>query len=488
MPGEKIQIGSMTLHLSGGGEGQIAADPRLGEGLTVEVDPTVTQVSTGPRGMAAAEALTEARLRQLNAITEALGELAASSELYPAICRVLSQRPDAAAVVLRLPPPATPLPDAPAILSCCMGGHDLEAGPVNLRLSRRVLESVRTNGGAVMAGSFRGRRKEEHAELTLTDPDRPRAVCCAPIAQSGAEWDVLYLDLPADAASPDLLEFLRAVARHVAVARRGLLLAEERADRKALDRQLAMAREIQAKLTPAASAEWGGVEVAVHYEPAMWVGGDYCDVWPLEDGRIAFAVGDVSGKGLPAALVMTNLQAALRTTLSFCRDLPEVMGRLSRHLEAHLPEGMFVTMVLGLLEGREGMDDGREGLLEFVNAGHILPLLRSAAGEVSELGTPRNPPLGVTSRPYEMESLRLPAGAGLVVVTDGITECLSPAGEEFGVEGLRKTLAAATRETAPADGQRSGQDLLSAVTRATAGFRQTLPQHDDVTVLAIVRK
>jgi phosphoserine phosphatase RsbU/P len=256
------------------------------------------------------------------------------------------------------------------------------------------------------------------------------------------------------------------------------------------------------------------VEVAVHYEPAMWVGGDYCDVWPLEDGRIAFAVGDVSGKGLPAALVMTNLQAALRTTLSFCRDLPEVMGRLSRHLEAHLPEGMFVTMVLGLLEGREGMDDGREGLLEFVNAGHILPMLRSPAGEVTELGTPRNPPLGIASGTYEMESLRLPAGAGLVVVTDGITECLSPAGEEFGVEGLRKTLAAATRGIAPADaaasgvaatapasgaasggppdgppgGPPGGQDLLSAVTRAMAGFRQTLPQHDDVTVLAIVRK
>jgi serine phosphatase RsbU (regulator of sigma subunit) len=481
-PGEKMEVGSTVLWLSSDSQRQISADPRLGDHVTVDVDPTVTQVSAAPRGggAAAAEALSESRFRQLNQITEALGEVAASDELYPAICRVLSDRPDAAAVVLRLPPVEKELPSAPAILSCGMSGREHPEGPVNLHLSRRVLESVRSASAAVMAGSFRGRREGEHLGLTLTDPNRPRAVCCAPIGDSGGEMDVLYVDLPSEAAAPDLLEFTQAVARHLAMARRSLLLAEERGDRKALDRQLAMAREIQSKLTPAAATTWPGAEVAVHYEPAMWVGGDYCDVWTLEDGRLAFAVGDVSGKGLPAALVMTNLQAALRTTLSFCRDLPEVMGRLSRHLETHLPDGMFVTMILGLL-------DCGSGELQCVNAGHLLPLIRGPEGDVSELGQPRNPPLGVPAGAYEVESLRLPAGAALVVVTDGITESQSPAGEEFGVAGLRLAVAGA-RANSPSPTRPGGADLLQAVTKAAGAFRQTLPQHDDVTVLAIVRK
>ncbi len=481
-PGEKIEIGSSAIHLAHEGERQIDADPWLSAGLTVEVDPAVTQLSTAPRGQAIDEALSQARLRQLNRITESLESLASSAELYPAVCRILSDRAGSAAVVLRLPPAEETTGGAgesarPKVLSCGRDGSDHPDGPVDLHLSRRVLESVRSSGSAVLAGSFRHGRSGRDLALTQSDPDRPRAVCCAPIAQSGDGLDALYLDLPAEAAAPDLLEFTQAVARHVALVRRGLLLAEERADRKALDRQLELAREIQSKLTPPATSAWPGAEVAVHYQPAMWVGGDYCDVWPLEDGRLAFAVGDVSGKGLPAAMVMTNLQAALRTTLSFCRDPSEVMDRLSRHLETHLPEGLFVTMVLGLL-------DATSGRLECVNAGHILPVLRSPGGEARDLGRPRNPPLGVGGASYSAEQAHLGGGAALVVVTDGITETRSPAGEEFGVDRLRSVLAADGGGT----GAPSGGRLLSAVTRATEDFRQSLPPHDDVTALVIVRR
>jgi len=338
----------------------------------------------------------------------------------------------------------------------------------NLHISRRVIDAVRSTGNAVMATSSRS--SEQDFSLTIVDERTPRAVLCSPLGEMTDIMDVFYLDIPSGHATSEMLDFVRAVARQVGFTRKGLLLSEAKAERRALDRQLDLAREIQAKLTPTEIEHVAGAETAFCYEPAMWVGGDYCDMWQLDDGRLAFAVGDVSGKGLPAAMVMSNLQAALRTTISFCPKPAEAMGHIDRHLSDSMPERMFITMFLGVF-------DPGDGRLEYVNAGHILPVFVNADGSARPLGKPTNPPVGVFVSTFESNAETIGPGEGIVVVTDGITEVMSPEGEELGPDGLTKSL----------DGKTTGSadSMVEVVTKTAKEFRSDLPQQDDVTVFAL---
>jgi sigma-B regulation protein RsbU (phosphoserine phosphatase) len=205
----------------------------------------------------------------------------------------------------------------------------------------------------------------------------------------------------------------------------------------------------------------------------MWVGGDYCDVWSLPDGQIAFAVGDVSGKGLPAAMVMSNLQAALRTTMTFCSQLSQVAQHVNRHLCQSLRDDMFVTLFLGLF------DPGRNEL-KYVNAGHLQPLVRQLLGPARWLGEPANPPLGILEGRFDMVAKRIDPGTALLVVTDGITEASLAVGDMFEADRLEKLIT---------DCQfHSAADLVETVIKAVTDFRQSLPQQDDITVFALVNQ
>jgi serine phosphatase RsbU (regulator of sigma subunit) len=415
-------------------------------------------------------------MKQLNDIIDRMGELTSPAELYPAVCERLTDTPDSVALVLRLPPQCEPgdepLPVSPKVLACRFGGGaDHEPSAANLHLSRRVLEAAQSSEAAVMASNVA--MSEAHMDLTLVDDRKPRAVFCAPLAAMASGLDVLYLDVPCDQGTEETLDFVRVVARQVSASRKSLLLAQARAERTVLDGQLELARRIQTGLTPAGLQQVPGAEVAVRYEPAMWVGGDYCDVWTLADGRVAIAVGDVSGKGLPAAMVMTNLQAALRATMAFCSQLGEVMGRVNALLEQNLPEEMFVTFFLGLF-------DPASGRLEYVNAGHLPPLTIAPPGGAGMLGRPGNMPLGIMDDVFRSEAVDLSEGGGLLVFTDGITEAASPGGGRLGVDRLQSLLEQSRFHSAG--------ELAERVVEAAVNFRQTLPQQDDITVLALMRR
>jgi sigma-B regulation protein RsbU (phosphoserine phosphatase) len=267
-----------------------------------------------------------------------------------------------------------------------------------------------------------------------------------------------------------MLDFVHAVAKQASLARKSLLLSEAKAERRVLDRQLDLAREIQSNLSPSNLVQVAGVDTAVFYKPAMWVGGDYCDMWPLGDGLVAFAVGDVSGKGLAAAMVMSNLQAALRTTMSFCTDLDEAVEHIDKHLSKTIPEHMFKTMFLGVFNPGDCK-------LQYVNAGHILPVVMRVGGPAADLGRPVNPPVGLAIGTFQAKQETIEPGAKVVVVTDGITEVVSPEGEEFGQHRLRQALESSSGSSA--------EETVGAVTSAARRFRGDLPQQDDITVFAL---
>ena len=468
LPGENVALGPFALSLIEPPK-KIEADPKSTSASTLIEDSSAEPMVAG--AVDSVDALSGVRMRQLNAIIDRLTELSSPGELYPELCRSLARTPETVAVVLRVPSGAEPMPSTLEVLACHFGGRapsTEDPDAENLHISRRVMDAVRGTGNAVMASSSRA--GQEELTLTVVDERKPRAVLCSPLGEATETMDVFYLDIPSGQATSEMLDFVRAVARQVGFARRSLLLSEVKAERRALDRQLTMAREIQARLTPDTLRGTATVETALFYQPAMWVGGDYCDMWPLPDGRVAFTIADVSGKGLPAAMVMSNLQAALRTTMTFCPQVDEAMGHIDRHLSDTMPERMFVTMFLGVFSP----EDGR---LEYVNAGHILPVVITPEGASGPLGEPVNPPVGLFVGTFQAQKEMVPTDAAVVVVTDGITEAMSPQGDEFGPERLEETLNGCQRKSA--------EQLVELVGDATTTFRNDRPQQDDITIFAL---
>jgi len=470
LPGESVTLGPFDLSLRVPPD-QVAADPAATHDSTVIEDDTGDETAIVTGRVDEYDPLSGVRLRQLNAITDRLGDLTSPGDLYPEVCRSLARTPETVAAVVRIPIADDNAEASPEIIASHFGGHavgSVEPTDENLHISRRVINAVRKTGNAVMATSSRS--TEQDLQLTVVDDQAPRAVLCSPLGAGGEAIDALYLDIPSAHATSEMLDFVRAVAYQVGFVCKSLLFSEAKAERRSLDHQLALAREIQSNLTPTDLAEISGVDTALFYKPAMWVGGDYCDMWALGDGRMAFVIGDVSGKGLPAAMVMSSLQAALRTTMTFCTRPDEAMGHLDKHLSDAMLERMFITMFLGVF-------DPRSGKLEYVNAGHILPIVLHSDGTAGELGQPTNPPVGMFVGTFQADQEIIGPDAGVLVVTDGITEAMGPAGEEFGVERLVQTVAAAAGRTAA--------DMVAAVNSAAAEFRNDLPQQDDITVFAL---
>jgi serine phosphatase RsbU (regulator of sigma subunit) len=312
--------------------------------------------------------------------------------------------------------------------------------------------------------------------MTLTcvsGEENARSVFCARVEGTGGDLDLAYLDIPSSAEFPGMLDFVQAASRQAGWAAQAMLKAEAKAEMQVIDDQLSMAREIQLRLIPQGLEHIKGVEVALCYEPAMWVGGDYCDVWQTEDERLVFAVGDVCGKGLPAAIIMANLHAAIRATMSSCPQPADAVRYLNSHLDRHVTYGQFITLVLGVFNPKT--DE-----IRYVNAGHILPLVITPERQVETLGEPRNQPLGLASREIREDRGILKPGASLVIVTDGIVETQSTDGAMFGPEGVCRAIRTATNL--------SGRSLAEHLVQTAAEFRGLGPQRDDITALVMVHR
>ncbi len=424
--------------------------------------------------------LSQNGIQLLNDIGDALAAVSVSPAIYPCLCRALSFFPDATVLVLRVPPGDTDLSAPPEVLAA--GSSRSAAEPMDSRgdgtirrpipISRRVLGAVRAGRPAVAAHSTDSGGGDQ-LRLTVVNPEDPRTVLCATISAEDDALDLLYVDMPASDANSGTLGLVNAAARQAHLTAKSLLLAEARSAMQSLDRELERARDIQAKLTPRQVETPGDIDAALHYRPASWVGGDYCDVWTAEDGRLVFTVGDVRGHGLDAAMMMANIQAALRSTMSFCTEPGEVMSRLNTHLLKHTPAEQFATMVLGVL-------DPRTGSIDYVVAGHE-PFITFNNGDGSrQAETDGNPLLGIFGHEYRAENHVLSPGRGLLIFTDGFAETIGPDDRQFGREGVMQALAGNTWG--------SSRQALDAVVSAAEAFRGDLPQADDMTALAILRK
>ena len=480
LPGVPAVIGSFSLSITPSLDEQIQRDDSIKVTAKITTEGFEAEVISAKDMQA--ETLSRLFLDRLDEIIDRLSELTGSLPLYPELCRCLANKPKAVAAVLRLPEKAEMMPEHPEILACHFGDtpDDVAAQDTGafipprlaLRVSGSVLDAVRSTAEAVMVRTVYS--VDTDVTWTAVEADSPRAIICAPLGDISKVGDVLYLDIPIDdtpQTTPEqIFEFIRSVSRQVITARKSLILMQAKAERSLFDHELSLAQKIQTKLAPAVPQDLSGIDITVHYKPVMWVGGDYCDIWSLKDGRLAFVVGDVSDMGLPAAVVLSGLRVLLRTTISFCDELSEVMKHVNSHLIQDLPEGISATLFLGIF-------DPSTGALEYVNAGHTQPVIVQPQAAPQPLGQPNDSVLGVQDTIFQAKRHNIEKDERLLVFTDGVTKAQSPDNEQFGMERLVHIL----KSTA----DHSAARIIDSVTKAVTDFRQRLPQNDDITVLCL---
>ena len=244
----------------------------------------------------------------------------------------------------------------------------------------------------------------------------------------------------------------------------------EVADRLSLKGELEVAREIQLAMLPAGTFRDGDIEICGVTRPANTVGGDFYDVLPLPDGRVILTLGDVAGKGSPAALLMALLLAVLRTLVDEDLDPPELMRRLNLQICRHSPGSRFITLFYAVYTPATGG-------LTYVNAGQTPPLLRRQDGRYERLeGT--GIALGMfDGSTYTDAQTILSAGDTLVLYSDGITEAEDPNGQPFEENGLERVVSTYAAFSAA----EMGTELLKAIERHAHDSRFG----DDLTILIL---
>ena len=251
-------------------------------------------------------------------------------------------------------------------------------------------------------------------------------------------------------------------------------IVSEIAKREWIGREIDIARGVQPRLFPQKLPEIAGVDCAGVCRPAQGVGGDYYDFLSLSGGRLGLALGDVAGKGIPAALLMASLQASLRgQRLSGPADLAQLMTNLNFLIHEASPDNRYATFFYGEL-------DPATRRLDYVNAGHNAPMLFRAAGGVERLRA-TGPVVGlVEAGRFEQRHVVLEPGDVLVVFSDGISEAMNVNEEEWGEEQL----AAASSAACPC----TPQELIDTLFVAADAFAGGAKQHDDMTVVVVRMK
>jgi serine phosphatase RsbU (regulator of sigma subunit)/pSer/pThr/pTyr-binding forkhead associated (FHA) protein len=268
------------------------------------------------------------------------------------------------------------------------------------------------------------------------------------------------------------LNLLTVMANVAAIRIEHARLAEIEQAERILAKDLEQAAIIQQQLIPSKAPEVPGVEISGYNAACRTVGGDYYDFLTYPDGRLAIALGDVSGKAMPAALLMTSLHARVRVLAEEPTDVADLITRLNRHTTANCPSNRFISFFFSLL-------DPRSGEIVYSNAGHNPPMLARVDGTIETLEGGGLIMGLFPNAHYESQTARMYPGDVLVLFSDGVTEATNPQGDEFEETRLIEVLRANRHKTA--------NEVAEAIITAVAEFVDGAPAADDVTIV-VVRK
>jgi len=351
-------------------------------------------------------------------------------------------------------------------------------------LTDAVLQKIRLTSGEQLALKALQAAEVVLVEHTPTDPKLDltgldtslRSCMCLPLITQERHVGVITLVNPDSDAlvAPTDVETVDTISALAAIAVENAMLLEDRIEKERMQEQLQIARTIQENLIPAFVPVVEGFDLSGWSTPCEETGGDYYDFLPRPDDRVTIVVGDVSGHGIGAALMMATARAFLRAVALNVDDVGPALTQLNRLIEPDMLDDQFMTMLLGVI-------DPADGTFQYTSAGHDGPLIcRALDGSCRDLPS-CGPPLGVVPDiEYEAHpTFRVEEGDVLLLGTDGVWEAENTAGERFGRARLHDIIRKHRRETA--------EQLNAAIASAVNGFCATAGPHDDMTAIVVKR-
>lgn len=342
-----------------------------------------------------------------------------------------------------------------------------------VRISRTVMDEVMKNGKSVLTSDAQHDPRFASQTMSLLGI---RSVLAVPLSVSPTEiFGIIYADSPTHEAtfSEEHLNILTTLASVAAIRVENATLLEERLEKERIQNELELATEIQQRFQPSAPPLMDGYEFQGISFSCYEIGGDYYDFIPQHDGKMLIALGDVSGKGTAAALLMSSLHASIHAQVAAKTSLHQTIKSVNQYLAENTPTNRFVTLFVAEL-------DPQTGILTYINAGHNPPLVGYADGTVKLLES-GGLPLGIMPvAEYEVGQTQLHSGDALVIYSDGVSEANNLNGDEFGMERLTQVVSKNLKASA------SG--LRDKVESALSAFTQTAPANDDITLVIVKRK
>ena len=341
-----------------------------------------------------------------------------------------------------------------------------------IRISRSITNEVIGNAQSLLTSNAQeDERFKDRASIVL---EGVRSVLAVPISDHQQVIGMIYVDSPirVNVFTEDDLRMLTTIATIAGIKIENALLVEQRIENERIRQQLNGARDIQGRLLPVTPPKVPGYDMVGVSFPCYEVGGDYFDFILLDPQRVVLALGDVAGKGMDAAILMSSLHATVRAQAGTTSSVGELMQRVNSYLYGATPYNRFATMFCGDLSADSHT-------LHYTNAGHNPPLLIRRGGDVASLEA-GGPPVGITAnREFPEDSVVFEPGDVLVVFSDGISEALNADEKPFHLEELVRTV----RENPEADAGK----LRDRIDEAILTFMGDIPAQDDMTLMIVKR-
>lgn len=351
-------------------------------------------------------------------------------------------------------------------------GAPVERVPEQVQISRSIIEQVVSQGNSVLTSdAIADPRFSDRQSIVLSNI---RSVMAVPLAIDRQSLGMVYVDNPFDTNrfTDSDLQVLTTIAGVAAIKIENSLLLEERLEKRRMEEELAVASEIQMRLQPVSPPKIDKYDLTAISFACREIGGDYYDFIDRPNGKWVLTLGDVSGKGTGAALLMASLHAAVRAQAQTSLSIESIVKEINAYIYRNSPDNKFVTLFLAEL-------DPLTGVLTYSNAGHNPPVLVRASDDIEHL-TEGGLPVGIRpDLPYGVGSVELRPGDILVTFSDGVTEAVNDKDEEFGEDRL-VALVKKHRSSSAA----SLRDLID---EAVGQFAGKQPAFDDMTLLIAKR-
>lgn len=376
----------------------------------------------------------------------------------------------------------------PATLEAAIQAVNAQRGVLMLLEGDQLVAKAHKGDGFRISTGVRDKVVEEKSSILVRDAQlddafkgrmsiveqKVHTMMAVPLQTKDRIIGLMYVDSPfiLREFTKDDLSLLTLMANVAAFRIENARLAEVEQGERIMKRDLTQAADIQGRMLPDTSPEVAGADLWGFNVPCRTVGGDYFDFFPYEDGRVGMALGDVSGKGMPASLMMMELHGRVQVLAESPGDLGSFMARLNKATCVKCPSNRFITFFFTVL-------DAATGDLAFANAGHNPPIIVRANGE-AEMLEGGGPVLGILSiAPYTEMHAKLGHGDLLALYSDGVTEAANLAYDEFGEDRFIEVLKG--HRTDPANA------IVQAVMKAVTEFAGEAPQADDITLVVAKR-